>query len=96
MIYDSLGSLPPPRTFDIIIKQNLETEDPRAIEDSDKSNDSKLDANRQNIAEKQAGDDMSKDIGVESETYNDHGNSVVTKPTGNSTGYQQKFIDLFV
>ncbi len=96
MIIDSSGGLPPPQTFDILIKKNLETEDPRAIEDSDKSNDSKLDANRQNIAQKQAGDDMSKDIGVESETHNDHDNSVVTKPTGNSTDYQQKSIDLIV
>jgi len=39
MIIDSLSSLPPPQTLDIKLEENLETEEPRAIEDSEKGND---------------------------------------------------------
>lgn len=96
MIYDSLGSLPPPMTFDVNSKKNPETEYSRAIEDSDKSNDTKLDSKRQNITMSPSGKDMSKDIDVELETYNNHGNFEAPKPSENPMDYQQKSIDLVI
>jgi len=74
MIIDSLGNLPPPQALDVKLEKNLETEEPRAIEDSEKGNDSTLDNNKQNIANNQVDKDIIKSGDIERETYNAQGN----------------------
>ena len=49
MIIDSSGSLHLPQTVDIKIGKTIETEEPWAVEDLEKGNDSTLDSNKQNI-----------------------------------------------
>ncbi len=96
MIIDSSGGLPPPQTFDILIKKNLETEDPRAIEDSDKSNDAKLDANRQNIANNQVYKNIVKGGDIEHEIYNVQGNLAGELSSGNDMNSSRDSISLIM
>lgn len=96
MIIDSSGGMPPPQTIDIKIGKTVETEEPRAIEDSEKGNDSTLDNNKQNIANNQVEKDIIKSGDVERETYNAQGNIAKELSSGNYTNHQQEIIDVLV
>ncbi len=73
MITDTINSLPVPQAPDVKVEQNLETEEPRAVEDSDKSGDSSLDISSQNVAKESAGMEFPKYSSVETESYNAKG-----------------------
>jgi len=96
MIIDSLGNLPPPQALDGRLEKNLETEEPRAIEDSEKGNDSTLDNNKQNIENNQVDKDIIKSGDTERETYNAQGNIAKELSSGNYTNHQQEIIDVLV
>jgi len=96
MITDAINSLPVSQAPDIKVEQDLETEEPRAVEDSDKSDDSNLDVSRQNVAKQSSGMDVSKESGVEIESYNAKGNLVYEPSSRQGTGQPQDFINLVV
>jgi len=96
MITDAINSLPVPQAPDIKAEQNLETEEPRAVEDSDKSDDSNLDVSRQNVAKQSSGMDVSKESGVEMESYNAKGYLVNEPSSWQDTGQPQDSINLIV
>ena len=96
MITDATNSLPVPQATDIRVEQDLETEEPRAVEDSDKSDDSNLDISRQNVAKQSAGMDVSKYSDVEMESYNAKGYLVIEPSLRQGTGQTQDSIDLVV
>ena len=96
MITDAINSLPVPQAPDIKVEQDLETEEPRAVEDSDKSDDSNLDINRQNVAKQSADMDVSKDSGVEMESYNAKGYLANEPSSRQGTGQPQDSINLIV
>jgi len=73
MLYDSLGGISPANTLDIKLEKRHEVEETRPVEDTDDSDDSKLDLDRQNIAKRRSAQDISQDLQVESETYNAKG-----------------------
>jgi len=94
MIIDSLGNLPPPQALDAGLEKNLETEEPRAIEDSEKGNDSTLDNNNQNIENNQVDKDIIKGGDTKRNTYNAQGNIAKELSYGNYTNHQQEIIDV--
>ena len=96
MIIDSLGGLPPPQTLAIKLEKKLETEEPRAIEDSEKGNDSTLDSNKQNIANRQADKDIINSGNIEYNTYNAQGNIVDELSSGGYNDRQNELIDVLV
>ena len=96
MITDAINSLPVPQAPDIKVEQDLETEEPRAVEDSDKSNDSNLDISKQNVAKHSAGMDVSKDSGVEMESYNAKGYLANESSSRQDTGQPHDSINLIV
>ncbi len=96
MITDAINSLPVPQAPDIKLEQNLETEDPRAVEDSAKSDDSNLDSRKTNVARQSAGMDVSKYSGVEMESYNAKGYLVNESSSQQDTGQPQDSINLLV
>ena len=96
MITDAINSPPIPQAPDIKVEQDFETEEPRAVEDSDKSGDSDLDISRQNVAKQSAGMDVSKDSGVEMESYNAKGYLVNEPSSRQDTGQPQDSISLVV
>ena len=96
MITDAISSLPVLQAPDIKLEQDRETEEPRAVEDSDKSNDSNLDISRQNVAKQSAGMDVSKESSVEMDSYNAKGYLVNESSSQQDTGQPQDSINLFV
>jgi hypothetical protein len=96
MITDAINSLPVPQAPDIKVEQDLETEEPRAVENSDKSGDSNLDINRQNVAKQSAGMDVSKYSGVETESYNAKGYLANEPSSQQDAGQPQDSINLIV
>jgi hypothetical protein len=88
--------MPVPQAPDIKVEQDLETEEPRAVEDSDKSGDSNLDISRQNVAKQSAGMEVSEDSGVETESYNAQGHLVNESSSRQDTGQPQDSINLIV
>ena len=96
MITDGITSLPVPQAPDVKVEQDLETEEPRAVEDSDKSGDSNFDVSSQNVAKQKAGMDFSEDSGVEMESYNAKGNLVSEPSSRQDTGQPQDSISLVV
>ncbi len=96
MITDAINSLPVPQAPDIKVDQDRETEDPRAVEDSDKSDDSNFDVSRQNVAKQSADMDASKHSGVEMESYNAKGYLANESSSRQSTGQSQDSINLIV
>ena len=96
MMTDAIKSMPVPQAPDIKVKQDLETEEPRAVEDSDKSGDSNLDSSSQNVAKQSAGMDVSEDSGVGTESYNAKGYLVNESSPRQDTGQPQGSISLIV
>ena len=96
MITDAINSLPVPQAPDIKVEQDLETEEPRAVEDSDKSGDSNLDISRQNVAKQSADMEVSKHSGVETESYNAKGYLTNESSSQQGTGQPQDSINLIV
>ncbi len=96
MITDAINNVPVPQAPDIKVEQDLETEEPRAVEDSDKSGDSNFDVSSQNVAKQSAGMDVSKNSGVEMESYNAKGNLVSELSLQQDTGQPQDSINLVV
>ena len=96
MITDAINSLPVPQYADIKLEQDLETEDPRAVEDSDKSNVSNPDISRQNVAKQSADMDVSKERAVEMESYNANGYLANEASSRQDTGQAQDSINLIV
>ncbi len=96
MIIDSSGSLPPSQTVDIKIGKAIETEEPRAIEDSEKGNDSTFDSNKQNIANNQVDKDIVKGGDIEHEIYNVQGNLAGELSSGNDMNSRQDSISLII
>ena len=68
MIADSLSSIPLTQAPDVKIEKNAKAEEPRAIEESDKGDNSQLDIERQNISKKRSSENMS-DVRAELQTY---------------------------
>lgn len=96
MIYDSLGSLPIPQSLDIKLEKNLKAEEPRAIEESEKGNDSSLDSNKQNIASSQASKDIIKNGDIEFETYNTQGNLVEKLSSDDDMNHNHESINFVI
>jgi len=96
MITDAIHSLPVLQAPDIKLEQGRETEDPRAVENSGKSDDSNLDISRQNIAKQSANMDISKDSDVEMESYTAKGYLANESSSRQSTGQPQESINLIV
>ena len=96
MITDAISSLPVPQAPDVKVEQDLETEEPRAVEDSDKSGDSNFDVSSQNFAGQSAGMDVSKESSVETESYNAKGYLVNESSSRQDTGQAQDSINLIV
>ncbi len=96
MITDATNSLPVPQAPDIKVEQDLETEEPRAVEDSDKSGDSNFDVSSQNVAKQSAGMDVSEESSVEMESYNAKGYLVNESSSRQDTGQPQDSISLIV
>ncbi|MBC8431209.1 MAG: hypothetical protein H8D96_04745 [Desulfobacterales bacterium] len=96
MITDGINSLPVPQAPDIKVEQDLETEEPRAVEDSGKSGDSNLDVSSRNVAKQLAGMDVSKDSGGGMESYNAKGYLVSEASSRQDTGQPQDSISLVV
>ncbi len=96
MITDAINSLPVPQAPDIKVEQDLETEEPRAVEDSDKSGDSNFDVSSQNVARQSAGLDVSEESSVETESYNAKGYLVNESSSRQDTGQAQDSINLIV
>ena len=96
MITDAINSLPVPQAPDIKVEQDLETEEPRAVEDSGKSGDSSFDVSSQNVAKQSAGMDISQESGVEMESYNAKGYLANESSPRQGTGQPQDSIDLIV
>lgn len=96
MITDGITSLPVPQAPDIKVEQDLETEEPRAVEDSGKSGDSNFDVSSQNVAKQTAGMVISKDSGVEMESYNAKGYLVNEPSLRLDTAQPQDSINLVV
>ena len=96
MITDAINSLPVLQAPDIKLEQGRETEDPRAVEDSDKSNDSNLDISRQDVAKQSAGTDVLKYSGVEMESYNAKGYLANESSSRQGTGQPQDSVNLIV
>ena len=94
MIIDSLGNLPPPQALDVEPERNPETEEPRAIEDSEKGNDSTLDNNKQNIANNQVDKDIIRSDDIQRERYNAQGNIAKELSSGYDTNHQREIIDI--
>jgi len=96
MIYDAIHSQPAPQASDIKTEKNHVTEEPRAIEDSDKSGDADLDIDRQNIAKESRVEDILKDGDMELEAYNAKGSLTRDLSVGDHTEPQHESIDLIV
>jgi hypothetical protein len=96
MITDAINSLPVPQAPDVKVEQDLETEEPRAVEDSDKSGDSNFDVSSQNVARQSAGMDVSEESSVETESYNAKGYLVNESSSRQDTGQPQDSINLIV
>ena len=96
MITDAINSLPIPQAPDIMVEQDLETEEPRAVEDSGKSGDSNFDVSSQNIAKQPAGMDISKESGVEMESYNANGYLISEASSRQDSEQSQDSISLVV
>lgn len=96
MITDAINSLPVPQAPDVKVEQDLETEEPRAVEDSDKSGDSSFDVSSQNVARQSAGMDVSEESSVETESYNAKGYLVNESSSRQDTGQAQDSINLIV
>jgi hypothetical protein len=94
MITDAINSLPVTQAPDITVEQDLETEEPRAVEDSDKSGDSNFDVSSQDVARQSAGMDVSEESGVETESYNAKGYLVSEVYSRHDTGQVQDSINL--
>ena len=54
MIVDSLASVPVSQAPDVKVEKNAKAEEPRAIEESDKSEYSQLDMEKQNISKRRS------------------------------------------
>ncbi|MBL7179518.1 MAG: hypothetical protein ABIK98_16165 [Pseudomonadota bacterium] len=96
MIYDSLGSLPLPQAVEIKLEKKHQTEEPRAIEDSNQSDDSKFDIHRENVAKESAVKDSLKEADFELETYNAKGNLARELSSEEYPNCQQGSLDLVV
>ncbi len=96
MITDAISSLPVSQAPDVKVEQDLETEEPRAVEDSDKSGDSNFDVSSQNFARQSAGMDVSEESSVEATSYNAKGNLVNESYSRQDTGQAQDSINLIV
>ncbi len=96
MITDAISSMPVPQAPDVKVEQDLETEEPRAVEDSDKSGDSSFDVSSQNFAEQSAGMAVSEESSVEATSYNAKGNLVNEPYSRQDTGQAQDSINLVV
>jgi len=96
MITDAITSLPVPQAPDVKVEQDLETEEPRAVEDSDKSGDSSFDVSSQNVAKQSAGMDIAKESGVEMESYNAKGYLISEASSRQDTEQSQNSISLVV
>jgi hypothetical protein len=96
MIIDPSGSLSPPQTADIKIGKTIETEEPRAIEDSEKSNDSTLDSNKQNFANNQIDKDIIKGGNIEHEIYNAQGNLTGELSSGDDMNSREDSVSLII
>ena len=76
MIYDpiGIGNLPLPQVApDIKLEKKNDTEEPRAVEDSDQSDDAKLDIQRENVEKKSAVEERFKGDEIEPEVYSAKG-----------------------
>ena len=80
MNIDFLGGIPPPQTFDIKSEKNTGHEDTRAIEESDKSDDIRLNINQKTIIKRPKMKGSSEAVEMEAETYNASGD-VAQNPT---------------
>ena len=94
MIIDSFSSMPYSQTVDIKLEKKSEAEEPRAIEDSGESENSRLDIDRQNVAKKT--DDFTKDRDNEPDTYNAKGDLAKKMPSEDVTDSRQGSVDLVV
>ena len=68
MITESLSSIPLPPAIDVKVEKNTKTEEPRAIEETDKSDDSRLDLEKQNISKKRSIENA-ENVDMELKTY---------------------------
>ena len=75
MIYEpvGIGNLLLPQAPDLKLERKNNTEEPRAVEDSDHSDDAKLDIHRENVNGKSAVEDRFKEAEVEPEVYSAKG-----------------------
>jgi len=96
MITDSITSLPVTQAPDIKVEQDIETEEPRAVEDSGKSGDSSFDVSSQNVAKQSAGMDISQESGVEMESYNAKGYLISEASSRQDSEQSQDSISLVV
>ncbi len=96
MIIDSFSGVPPPQALDIKPEKNNKAEEPRAIEELSKSDDSKLDKERQNISKKPTAKDIRKYDDIELTTYNAKDNSEKEIPPEYVTDQEQGPIDIIV
>jgi len=94
MNIDSFSNMPYSQTIDVKLEKNSEAVEPRAIEDSGESENSRLDIDRQNVAKKT--DDFTKDRDNELNTYNAKGDLTKKMPSDDVTDRRQGAVDLVV
>lgn len=97
MIYDSFGGMTPLSTVDIRLEKKHDVEEPRKVEDTDESNRSQLDMDKQNIAKKPSIQEMPQDIDPELEAYNRKGDSIgKASPEQIAADHHQGSVNIFV
>lgn len=96
MVIDIPGGIPPPHTIDIKAEKNSERIDTRAIEESGKSGDLKLNVDSENIAKKRVREDAPKNDDIEIKTYNAKGDLTTKKISKDNTANQLEAIHLVV
>jgi hypothetical protein len=82
MIFDPLGGMAPPQAIDVKTEKNPDIKETRPIENSNKSDDTKFDNERQNIGQKHTTKYIVDTGRVELVTYDSKGNVVGKVPPG--------------
>ena len=90
MIIDALGGPAPPQAIEMRLGKKPEVEESRAVEDSGKSDSSKLDTDRQDRTSSKY---IIKDNNIELRIYNAKGVLIRKIPPGYVTTYEQGPID---
>lgn len=96
MFIDSLAGVIPPQTADVKLEKKEQTDQPRPIVGSEKSQDSKLEMSKQNLSKKNAMKPKERERVLRAAIYNPRGSFSGDPPVELENTSQSESLDLVV